>query len=492
MKEDQAVATDDRADLTDDRAVETEKSAVTKGIHVAATDNRAVVTVIGGGLAGCEAAWQIAGRGVPVRLYEMRPQTPSPAHHTDDLAELVCSNSLRANSITSAVGLLKEEMRRLDSLVLACADANRVPAGEALAVDRDGFSQMMTRLICAHPHIELCREEVRTLPESGVTVLAAGPLASPALAEALLSLGGARDLYFYDAAAPLVLTESLDQAEGFWASRYDKGEKDYFNCPMTQQEYDTFYDALTEADVRLPRDFEEERYFEGCMPVEVLAGRGRQTLLFGPMKPVGLTNPTDGRRPYAVVQLRRDDRDGRLMNIVGFQTRLTRPEQDRVFRLIPALREASFARYGMVHRNTYINAPVMLEADGRLKTKEHVFVAGQISGVEGYVESAASGLAMGINAALAYRGLPTTLFPRETAIGALLHYIVNAQPKAFQPMNINFGLLPAPEFLPKGKKEKNAAIAQRALDALAVYKEALDRILPVANNGRPITAGKTY
>ena len=478
MKADRVVLTDDRAISTENMLAMTEDQPVVTEDKAVVTEDQPVVTVIGGGLAGCEAAWQIAGRGVPVRLYEMRPQTPSPAHHTDDLAELVCSNSLRANSITSAVGLLKEEMRRLGSLILACADANRVPAGEALAVDRRGFSQMVTRLISGHPRIELRREEVRSLPEGGPTVLAAGPLASPALAEVLLSLGGARDLYFYDAAAPLVLTESLDQAKGFWASRYDKGEKDYFNCPMTKQEYDLFYEALTAAEVRLPGDIEEERYFEGCMPVEVLAGRGRRTLLFGPMKPVGLTDPADGRRPYAVAQLRRDDADGRLMNIVGFQTRLTRPEQDRVFRMIPALRDASFARYGMVHRNTYINAPAMLEADGRLKAKEHVFVAGQISGVEGYVESAASGLAMGINAALAYHGLPTRPFPRETAIGALLHYIVSAQSKTFQPMNINFGLLPEPAFPPRDKKEKNAMIAHRALQALAVHQEALDGLVP--------------
>lgn len=424
------------------------------------------VIVIGGGLAGSEAAWQLANMGVPVALYEMRPGANTPAHHTEDLAELVCSNSLRANSITSAVGLLKEEMRRLDSLIIACADANRVPAGEALAVDRRGFSRMVTERLLSHPLIEARREEVRGLPGETITVLATGPLTSPDMTRELQKLSGARDLYFYDAAAPLIITESIDQTKGFWASRYDKGEKDYFNCPMTKEEYGRFYEALISARATPARDFEEERFFEGCMPVEVLAKRGPRTLLFGPMKPVGLTNPADGRRPYAVVQLRQDDVACSLMNVVGFQTRLARPEQERVFSMIPALSGAEYARYGMVHRNTYINSPLMLETDGRLKEMGHVFPAGQMTGVEGYVESAASGLAMGVNAGLAYLGRRTRVFPPETAVGALLNYIVTAEPKHFQPMNVNFGLLPPLSGAPKDKKRRQELYADRALGAL--------------------------
>ena len=424
------------------------------------------VMVIGGGLAGSEAAWQLAARGVPVTLYEMRPFKSTPAHHTQDMAELVCSNSLRANATTNAVGLLKEEMRRLGSLIISCADANRVPAGEALAVDREGFSRMVTERLLSQPLIDIRREEVHSLQPDRITVLATGPLTSPAMAQALQGLSGARDLYFYDAAAPLVLTESIDQTKGFWASRYDKGEKDYFNCPMTKEEYDLFYDALVSARVTPPRDFEEERFFEGCMPVEVLAKRGPKTLLFGPMKPVGLADPADGRRPYAVVQLRQDDAACRLMNIVGFQTRLARPEQERVFSMIPALVNAEYARYGMVHRNTFINSPAMLEADGRFREMRLVFPAGQMTGVEGYVESAASGLAMGVNAALAYQGLPGAVFPPETATGSLLNYIVTAEPKRFQPMNINFGLMPPLPDPPRDKKIKQQMYADRALRSL--------------------------
>lgn len=428
--------------------------------------------MIGGGLAGSEAAWQLAARGVPVTLYEMRPHTPTPAHHTEDFAELVCSNSLRANSVTSAVGLLKEEMRRLNSLIISCADANRIPAGEALAVDRRGFSGMVSDSILAHPLIDTRREEARGLPESGIAVLATGPLTSPAMSRALQNLGGARDLYFYDAAAPLVLAESVDQTRGFWASRYDKGEKDYFNCPLTKEEYDRFHEALVTAGVTPARDFEEERFFEGCMPIEILAGRGEKTLLFGPMKPVGLTDPRDGRRPYAVVQLRQDDAACRLMNIVGFQTRLTRPEQERVFALIPALAKAEYVRFGMVHRNTFINSPSMLEADGRLKERGRVFVAGQMTGVEGYVESAASGLAAGINAGLAWKGLPPRVFPEETALGSLLNYIVKADPGHFQPMNVNFGLMPPLPGKQKDKKARNQLYADRALGALDAFMAA--------------------
>ncbi len=427
------------------------------------------VTVIGAGLAGCEGAWQLARRGIPVTLYEMRPVKNTPAHHTDRFAELVCSNSLRAAGLTNAVGLLKEEMRRLGSLIMECADACRLPAGEALAVDRLGFSQMVTDRILAHPLIEVRREEVCCLPEEGITLLASGPLTSPELAGYLQKLNSSEELYFYDAAAPLIAVESLDQTKGFWASRYDKGEKDYFNCPLSKEEYQQFYEALIEAQVTPAREFEKERFFEGCMPVEVLARRGPKTLLFGTMKPVGLTDPRDDRRPYAVVQLRQDDRALTLMNMVGFQTRLTRPEQRRVFRLIPALANAEFVRYGMVHRNTFLNSPCLLGADGRLKTKKNIFVAGQMTGVEGYVESAASGLAMGINAALAYWERETVTFPVDTAIGALLNYIVTAEPKHFQPMNVNFGLMPPLESAPKDKKLRSQMMADRALKSLSTF-----------------------
>ncbi|MDR1193050.1 MAG: methylenetetrahydrofolate--tRNA-(uracil(54)-C(5))-methyltransferase (FADH(2)-oxidizing) TrmFO [Peptococcaceae bacterium] len=437
-----------------------------------ATNTRRVA-VIGAGLAGSEAAWQLARRGAPVTLYEMRPLVPSPAHRTDDFAELVCSNSLRADNLENAVGLLKEEMRRLDSLIIACADACRVPAGGALAVDRQGFARLVTERLLACPLVEVVRREITALPATGVTVLATGPLTSPALTAALADqagLGAGDTLYFYDAAAPLVTADSLTEAKGFWASRYDKGEADYFNCPMTKEEYDLFYQALTAAPVTPARAFEREKFFEGCMPVEALAARGYKTLLFGPLKPVGLSDPQTGRRPYAVVQLRQDDRARTLLNMVGFQTRLTRPAQNQVFRLIPALAEAEFARYGMVHRNTFLNAPRLLRRDGRLAAWPNVFPAGQMTGVEGYVESAASGLIAGINAYRAWQGRESLIFPPTTALGGLSHYLIAANPASFQPMNINFGLLPALAAPPREKKSKNALLAARALAALADFR----------------------
>lgn len=433
------------------------------------------VKVIGAGLAGTEAAWQLLTRGIPVELWEMRPGVKSPAHHTGDFAELVCSNSLKADGLTSAAGLLKEEARRLGSLIMACADAARIPAGQALAVDRNEFSAMVTKKLEEHPLIRVRREEAGAIPESGITVLATGPLTSPRMTEALRESREVGELFFYDAAAPLLYIDSIDQSKGFWASRYDKGGGDYFNCPMTKEEYDGFYEALIDARLTLPEDFEEDRYFEACVPVEVLAKRGPKTLLFGPMKPVGLEDPRDGRRPYAVVQLRRDDKAMALVNMVGFQTRLARPEQERVFRAIPALAKAKFARYGMIHRNTYINSPAALLPDGRLRRAEHVFVAGQMTGVEGYIESTVSGLAAGINAALAYKGTRAKVFPRVSAIGSLLSYIIEADPENFQPMNINFALFPPLDDKIKDKKEKNREIARRALLAIDAFKIELDK-----------------
>lgn len=431
------------------------------------------VTIIGAGLAGSEAAWQLLKRGIPVRLYEMRPLQTTPAHHSPYFAELVCSNSLRSDDLGNAVGLLKEEMRQLDSLIIQCADAHRVPAGGALAVDREGFSRAVTEQLMGHPLLEVVHEELQDLPLENLTILATGPLTSPALTKHLLEITHSESLYFYDAAAPIVYADSLDEEKGFWASRYDKGDKDYFNCPMSEEEYRRFYEALCDASVTPARDFEKEIFFEGCMPVEVLASRGVDTLRFGPLKPVGLQDPRKEEKPYAVVQLRQDDAAKALMNIVGFQTRLTRPEQRRVFRMIPGLEQAEFARYGMVHRNTFINAPMLLDSEGRLKARPNVLVAGQVSGVEGYVESAASGLMAGLHASRLYEGKAPLLLPEETAMGALAHYIVTSDPKGFQPMNVTFGLMPAIEGKIRDKKRKKEIIAQRALAALANYKEKL-------------------
>lgn len=427
------------------------------------------VTVIGAGLAGSEAAWQIASRGVPVTLYEMRPKVKTPAHHTSYFAELVCSNSLRANGFTGAVGVLKEEMRRLDSLVIGKADASAVPAGGALAVDRDLFSGGITQALKEHPLVDVREEEVTEIPEDGITVIATGPLTSPSLSAQIKGFMGEEYFYFYDAAAPIIEKDSIDMDKVYLASRYDKGEAAYLNCPMTEEEFDRFYEALISAETAELKEFEKEIYFEGCMPIEVMMRRGRQTALFGPMKPVGLPDPRTGKNPFAVVQLRQDNAAGTLYNLVGFQTHLKWGEQKRVFQMIPGLENVDIVRYGVMHRNTFINSPKLLEPTYQCKTRPNLFFAGQMTGVEGYVESAASGLIAGINAAHLALGQQPIVFPEETTLGGMARYITTADPDHFQPMNANFGLLPKLEQKIRNKKEKNEALAQRALDKLAVF-----------------------
>lgn len=427
------------------------------------------VTVIGAGLAGSEAAWQIASRGVPVKLYEMRPVVKTPAHHTDKFAELVCTNSLRANGLTNAVGVIKEEMRMLDSLILKSADKNAVPAGGALAVDRDGFSGDITSTLHNHPLIEVVNEEIQHIPEEGIVVIATGPLTSPALSAEIKALMGEEYFYFYDAAAPIVEKDSIDMSKVYLASRYDKGEAAYLNCPMTEEEFNAFYDALVNAEVAQLKEFEKEVYFEGCMPIEVMMKRGKQTALFGPMKPVGLVNPHTGELPYAVVQLRQDNAAGTLYNLVGFQTHLKWGEQKRVFSMIPGLENAEYVRYGVMHRNTFINSPKLLQPTYQLKTNENLFFAGQMTGVEGYVESAASGLIAGINAARKALGQDLVVFPDTSTLGSMAHYITTADSEHFQPMNANFGLLPKLEKKIRNKKEKNEALANRALETIAAF-----------------------
>jgi len=431
------------------------------------------VTVIGAGLAGSEAAWQIAAQGVPVTLYEMRPVRSTPAHHTDKFAELVCSNSLRANALTNAVGVLKEEMRRLGSLILRAADANAVPAGGALAVDRDGFSAAVTDAIRGHPLIEVRNEEVTDIPQEGIVVVATGPLTSPALSDRIRELTGEEFFYFYDAAAPIVERDSIDMEKVYVASRYGKGEAAYLNCPMTEDEFNAFYEALVTAETAELKSFEKEIYFEGCMPIEVMAARGRQTLLFGPMKPVGLPDPRTGKLPYAVVQLRQDNAAGTLYNLVGFQTHLKWGEQKRVFRMIPGLENAEFVRYGVMHRNTFINSPKLLKPTYQFRHRDTLLFAGQMTGVEGYVESAASGLIAGINAGRLARGLDPVVPPPETAHGSMARYITTADFRNFQPMNANFGLFPPLEERIRGKKEKNEALARRALEAIEAFRRTL-------------------
>lgn len=424
-----------------------------------------IVNVIGAGLAGSEAAWQIASRGVKVRLYEMRPVKQTPAHHTDKFAELVCSNSLRANNLTNAVGVIKEEMRMLNSLIISSADNSSVPAGGALAVDRHDFAGRVTDSIRNHPLIEIINEEVTEIPE-GITVIATGPLTSPALAEKVREVTGQDYLYFYDAAAPIVEKDSIDMDKVYLKSRYDKGEAAYLNCPMTEEEFNRFYDALIEAEVVPLKEFEKEIYFEGCMPVEVMAARGRKTLLFGPMKPVGLEDPKTGKRPYAVVQLRQDDAAGTLYNIVGFQTHLKWGPQKEVLKLIPGLENVEIVRYGVMHRNTFINSPYVLKPTYQLKAKQNVFFAGQMTGVEGYVESAGSGLLAGINAAKLAKGEDLIVFPAETALGSMARYITEANPKNFQPMNVNFGLFPELQPKVRDKKVRTEQLANRALTTI--------------------------
>ena len=429
------------------------------------------VTVIGAGLAGSECAWQLAQRGVHVTLREMKPEKKTPAHVTNDFAELCCSNSLRSDQLENAVGLLKEEMRRLDSLILTCADATRVEAGGALAVDRHGFAQMVTERIKNHPNITVVPGEVTDIPE-GEVIIASGPLTSDALAERLqVLLGEDSDLHFYDAAAPLVSAESVDMDKAWFGSRYDKGGLDYVNCPMNQEEYDAFWQALTTAQEAEVHGFEDSQVFEGCMPVEVMARRGHDTLLYGPLKSRGLDDPRTGRWPYAVVQLRRDNADGTVYNLVGFQTHLRFPEQKRVFSMIPALHDAEFLRYGVMHRNTFLNSPKLLDRYYRLKAEPRISFAGQMTGVEGYVESAASGFLVGVETARRLRGMEPIDFPRETAIGALGLYVSNQSITQFQPMNINFGIIPPLDHRVKGKRNKNAELSQRSLAIIDQIKE---------------------
>jgi methylenetetrahydrofolate--tRNA-(uracil-5-)-methyltransferase len=457
-----------------------------------------MIHIIGGGLAGAEAAWQAASRGVAVVIHEMRPVRPTVVHKTDQLAELVCSNSFRGDKLDNAVGLLKEEMRRLGSLVMRMADANRVPAGAALAVDRERFSQAVTAAIETHPLISVAREEITRVPTDRSwypLIIATGPLTSDSLSADIAALVGAEHLYFYDAISPIVSAETIDRDKVFRASRWDRsfrsplqdshpaadatdhvatvacgtddGQGDYLNCPLTKIEYDRFYDALTTAEPATIHDFDKEKFFEGCLPIEVMAHRGRETLRFGPMKPVGLVDPRSGRSPYAVVQLRQDNIAGDHFSLVGFQTQLKWGEQARVLALIPGLEDAEFVRFGMVHRNTYINGPAVLSETWQTRTRNDLFFAGQISGVEGYVESAASGLVAGRNAAAVARGEAPRAFPRTTAIGALAYYVSHADPDNYQPTNITFGIMTPPDSGVKRKQDRKAAVSERALRALA-------------------------
>ncbi len=429
------------------------------------------VSVIGAGLAGSECAWQLAQRGIQVTLYEMKPEKRTPAHHTDAFAELCCSNSLRGAGLENAVGLLKEELRRLGSLILSCADETRVEAGGALAVDRHGFANLVTERIRSHPNITVIPGEVTAIPE-GEVVIASGPLTSDALAETLERLlGEGCGLHFYDAAAPLVSAASVDMESAWFGSRYDKGTADYVNCPMTEEEYAAFWEALTTAQEAEVHGFEDSQVFEGCMPVEVMARRGRDTLRYGPLKPRGLKDPRTGREPYAVVQLRRDNAQGSIYNLVGFQTHLRFPEQKRVFSMIPALHDAEYLRYGVMHRNTFLDSPRYLNRYYQLKSEPRIVFAGQMTGVEGYVESAASGFLAGIELARRLRGMAPIDFPQETAIGALGLYVSNGSIGNFQPMNVNFGIIPPLDHRVKGKRNKNAELSARSLAIIEARKE---------------------
>lgn len=427
------------------------------------------VTVIGAGLAGCEAAWQLTKRGINVRLIEMKPKKMTPAHQSGEFAELVCSNSLRSDELTNAVGLLKQELRQLSSLIMECADLNRVAAGGALAVDREGFSSSITERIKGAPNIEIISEEALKIPE-GEVIIATGPLTSDALAQEIAKkCYDVSFLNFYDAAAPIVTVESIDMDSAFYASRYDKGTADYINCPMTKEEYLAFWTELCSAKQAHIHGFDDAGVFEGCMPVEVMARRGEDTLRFGPLKPVGLIDPRSGRENYAVVQLRRDNAVGTIYNIVGFQTHLTFSEQKRVFSMIPALKNAEFVRYGVMHRNTYLNSPKLLDRYYRLKSEPRISFAGQITGVEGYVESCASGMCVGLETAARLLGQQPLNFPRETALGALSLYVSDSSVGNFQPMNINFGIIEALGKKIKGKRNKNAEISARSLEIIKKY-----------------------
>jgi methylenetetrahydrofolate--tRNA-(uracil-5-)-methyltransferase len=461
-----------------------------------------MIRIIGGGLAGSEAAWQAASHGVPVTLYEMRPARPTSVHKTDHLAELVCSNSFRGDKLDNAVGLLKEEMRRLGSLVMRAAEASRVPAGAALAVDRERFAAIVTGELAAHPLVTILREEVAEVPESNEqepVIVATGPLTSDALSAALVSLVGQDHLYFYDAISPIVLAETIDRGKVFRQSRWDRslvpavplppvpdrgslggggacgiddGEGDYLNCPLTREEYGRFYEALVHAESATVHDFDKERFFEGCLPIEVMAHRGVDTLRFGPMKPVGLVDPRTSRPPFAAVQLRQDNLAGDHFSLVGFQTQLKWSEQARVLRLIPGLERAEFVRFGMVHRNTYVNGPDVLHETWQVRRRPTLFFAGQMSGVEGYVESAASGLLAGLNAAALVRGETCSAPPRTTAIGALSYYVSHADPRHYEPSNITFGIIAPLDRAPRGRMERKLAISRRALQELSQWMSA--------------------
>lgn len=423
------------------------------------------VNVVGGGLAGTEAAWQIAKRGIYVDLYEMRPGVSTPAHHTDKLCELVCSNSLRSNELTNAAGLLKHEMRLLDSLIIKVADETRIPAGGALAVDREKFSSTITDIIENHPYIAIHREEVKRVPPPPA-IIATGPLTSERLSEDIKNLLGGQHLYFYDAASPIVSGDSIDWGKAFWGSRYNKGDKDYVNLPMTKEEYYKFYEELIHAEVHPLKEFEKPVFFEGCMPVEVMARRGPLTLLFGPLKPVGILDPRTGKEPFAVVQLRKENKEGTMFNLVGFQTSLKWGEQKRVFGMIPGLEKAEFIRYGFIHRNTFISSPRFLKATLEYKQIENLFFAGQITGIEGYIESAASGIVAGINISRSLMGESPKVFPLDTVMGALCHYITSADPDNFQPMKANFGILSPLNKKFRSKKERYLALAERSLSTI--------------------------
>ena len=423
------------------------------------------ITIIGGGLAGCEAAYQIAKRGIKVKLYEMKPKKFSPAHTNSNLAEIVCSNSFKSNSINNACGLLKEELRRVGSLLIKIADEVAVPAGQALAVDRDEFSKKVTEEIEKNEKIEIVKEEVTQIPENGIVIISTGPLTSNSLAKQIAEITGEKRLFFYDAAAPIIEKDSIDMDIAFYGDRYGKGDKSYINLPMSQEEYKNFYQELIRAEVVTLHEFEKREIFEGCMPIEIMAKRGEETMRFGPLKPVGFIDPRTGKRPYAIVQLRQDNSEGTLFNIVGFQTNLKFGEQKRVFSLIPGLKNAEFVKYGVMHRNTYINSPELLDETYQLKKEKRIYFAGQISGVEGYVESISSGLIAGINAVNQILGKEKIIFPKETMIGTLANYISSSNEK-FQPMNANFGILPKLDEKIKDKKIKYEKLSQRALNSL--------------------------
>ncbi|MYU87681.1 FADH(2)-oxidizing methylenetetrahydrofolate--tRNA-(uracil(54)-C(5))-methyltransferase TrmFO [Lactobacillus salivarius] len=429
----------------------------------------ASVNVIGAGLAGSEAAWQIANQGVKVRLYEMRPQKLTPAHHTENFAELVCTNSLRANRLTNAAGLLKEEMRTFNSIIMESADKHSVPAGGALAVDRETFSKEVTEKLHNHPNVEIINEEIDEIPE-GLTVIATGPLTSDALAKDITKFTGNDGLFFFDAAAPILEKSSLDMDKVYLKSRYDKGEAAYLNAPMTKDEFYNFYNELIKAETAELHDFEDDKFFEGCMPIEEIASRGAQTMLYGPLKPVGLEDPRTGKEPFAVVQLRQDNAAGDLYNIVGFQTHLKWGEQKRVFSMIPGLENARFVRHGVMHRNTFLCSPEVMQATYQTKKRPDLFFAGQMTGVEGYVESAASGLYAGLNAARIAQGKDPVIFPEETMMGAMAHYITHASVKNFQPINANFGIVPKLQERIRNKQERNLKISERAIDRIKKFK----------------------